>query len=41
MSQQVVVHDPVHEKAQELAEQREITIKEAIRDVFKEAEYNV
>lgn len=41
MSQHIVVHDPVHEKAREIAEQRDITIKEAVRDVFKEAEYNV
>jgi len=41
MSKRVVIHDRVNEQAEELADERGITKKEAIRDVFKEADYNV
>jgi antitoxin component of RelBE/YafQ-DinJ toxin-antitoxin module len=35
------VHDSVREQAESLADDRGITMKEAVRDVFKEAGYNV
>jgi uncharacterized protein (UPF0335 family) len=41
MSERVVVHDQVHETIEEIAEDRQITMKEAVRDVFKEAGHNV
>lgn len=41
MSQRVVVHDSIDRTAAELADERDITKKEAIRDVFKEAGYDV
>ena len=41
MSERIVVHDGVYAQAKELAEERDITMKEAVRDVFKEAGYNV
>lgn len=41
MSETVVVHNGVYETAKQLSKDREITMKEAIRDVFKEAGYDV
>lgn len=41
MSKTIVVHNQVHNEARELANDRDITIKEAVRDVFKEAGYDV
>lgn len=41
MSKHVIVHDSIHAKAEELSDERGITMKEAVRDVFKEAGYNV
>lgn len=41
MSKTIVIHDQVDETASDLAEERGITKKEAVRDVFKEAGYDV
>jgi len=41
MSERIVVHDSVYAQAKALADERSITMKEAVRDVFKEAGYNV
>mgnify|MGYP000385531565 CR=1 FL=1 len=41
MSEHVIVHDSIHATAKELADERGITMKEAVRDVFKEAGYDV
>lgn len=41
MSERVVVHDTVEQIADSIANERGISKKEAIRDVFKEAGYNV
>lgn len=35
------VHPNVYDKAKEIAQEREITMKAAIRDVFKDAGYDV
>jgi antitoxin component of RelBE/YafQ-DinJ toxin-antitoxin module len=35
------VHDSVYTQVEALADERGITMKEAIRDVFKEAGYDV
>jgi hypothetical protein len=35
------VHPNVYDKAEEIAQERDITMKAAIRDVFKEAGYEV
>jgi len=37
MSQKITVHDSVYEVTVELADKRDITLKEAVRDVYKEA----
>jgi len=41
MSQLLTVHDSVRDAAETLANERGITMKEAVRDVFKEAGYDV
>jgi len=41
MSELLTVHDNVKERAEALADERGITMKEAVRDVFKEAGDNV
>jgi len=41
MSKQIRLHKSVYDKADSLADERGITMKEAVRDVFKEAGYNV
>jgi len=41
MSERIVVHDSIHDLAGSIAEDRDITMKEAIRDIAKEAGYNV
>lgn len=40
-TEQMRVHDSVKDTAESLADERGITMKEAVRDVFKEAGYNV
>lgn len=37
----MVVHDRVYDIAVAVAEEKEITIKEAVRDVFRESGYEV
>lgn len=37
MSQKLTVHDIVYDATKEIAEERDITLKEAVRDVYKEA----
>jgi len=37
MSHKLTVHDSVYEATVEMAEERDITLKEAVRDVYKEA----
>jgi len=41
MSERMVVHDSVHDLAEGIADDRDITMKEAIRDIAKEAGYDV
>ena len=41
MAKPMRVHDGVYDKAKELSEERGITIKEALRDMVKEAGYDV
>lgn len=41
MAENMRVHDSVYEQAKDLSENRGITMKEAVRDVFKEAGYDV
>lgn len=41
MAKNMRVHDSVYEQAQSLSDERGITMKEAVRDVFKEAGYDV
>lgn len=41
MSEQVKIPDPVYEKAQELVEERDTSIKEAIRIMCREGGYDV
>jgi len=41
MSELLTVHDSVKDAANDLADERGITMKEAVRDVFKEAGYDV
>ena len=41
MSERIVVHDSVYAQIKTLADKRGTTMKEAVRDVFKEAEYDV
>jgi len=41
MSERMVVHDSVHELAESIANEKDITMKEAVRDIVKEAGYNV
>lgn len=41
MSEKLTVHDGVYGTVTELAEERGISYKEAVRDVFKEAGYEV
>lgn len=41
MSERMVVHSTVYDTAASIAQERDISMKEAIRDVFKEAGYDV
>jgi len=41
MSERIVVHDSIHDLASSIADDKSITMKEAMRDIAKEAGYDV